>query len=219
VEGHQVNYNTEVLKLQGKLLLIGAMMDTIRQKQIVVVLVIDATGDNTITCYKIDSDYLQQRILDYLPVENSQERQPPSSEPQESLEQPAGETINPPQKVIDLQSVFPPKQLPPPKQNPKTKPKAKKTPQETKDITDEDLLQEFNEFWKRYPKKKAKQAALRAWMKLKPSYDLIFKIWEALDKQKASYDWKKDRGKFIPYPATWLNQGRWEDKLDVELED
>ena len=25
--------------------------------------------------------------------------------------------------------------------------------------------------------------------------------------------WKKDSGRFVPYPATWLNNRRWEDEL------
>lgn len=31
-------------------------------------------------------------------------------------------------------------------------------------------------------------------------------LWQ----DKATYGWKEG-GKFIPMPATWLNQGRWED--------
>jgi len=32
--------------------------------------------------------------------------------------------------------------------------------------------------------------------------------------QKATEQWRKDNGQFIPHPQTWLNQRRWED--DVE---
>ena len=36
----------------------------------------------------------------------------------------------------------------------------------------------------------------------------------ALEAQKKSEDWLKDKGQFIPYPTTWLNQGRWEDEVE-----
>ena len=35
----------------------------------------------------------------------------------------------------------------------------------------------------------------------------------AVEAQKASTQWTKDNGQFIPNPATWLNQGRWEDEV------
>lgn len=34
----------------------------------------------------------------------------------------------------------------------------------------------------------------------------------ALERQKRSRDWTKEGGQFVPYPATWLNQRRWEDE-------
>ena len=35
----------------------------------------------------------------------------------------------------------------------------------------------------------------------------------AIALQKNSQQWKKDNGQYIPNPATWLNQGRWEDEV------
>lgn len=69
----------------------------------------------------------------------------------------------------------------------------------------------FDEFWKVYPKKVAKAQALKAWSKLKPDADLQQVILNALERQKQSAQWQKDNGQFIPYPATWLNNYRWED--------
>ncbi len=69
----------------------------------------------------------------------------------------------------------------------------------------------FSEFWQAYPRKTAKQAALKAWNKLKPDADLQQTILSALEQQKRSVQWQKDGGQFIPYPATWLNGRRWED--------
>ena len=69
----------------------------------------------------------------------------------------------------------------------------------------------FADFWKQYPKKVAKPAAEKAWRKLKPSGQMHADLLAGLKKQKASDQWQKDGGKFIPHPATWLNQRRWED--------
>lgn len=66
----------------------------------------------------------------------------------------------------------------------------------------------FVEFWSAYPKKVGKGAAESAWKKLKPPAD---KCMAALATQKNSVDWKKENGQYIPNPATWINQRRWED--------
>jgi len=78
------------------------------------------------------------------------------------------------------------------------------------------LLASFNIFYKAYPKRKARRDAERAWIKLNPDSSLTDSIMTALEKQKVSKDWLKDNGKFIPYPATWLNDRRWEDELPEE---
>lgn len=39
----------------------------------------------------------------------------------------------------------------------------------------------------------------------------------ALAEQKASEEWQREGGKFIPYPATWLRGGRWEDEVSASL--
>ena len=38
----------------------------------------------------------------------------------------------------------------------------------------------------------------------------------ALEQQRQSHDWQKEGGRYIPYPATWLNQGRWEDEVGID---
>lgn len=72
----------------------------------------------------------------------------------------------------------------------------------------------FNEFWEEYPKKRAKEYARKAWMKLKPTEVLFNKIMTSVRAAKTSVDWTKDNGQFIPNPASWLNGGRWEDDLE-----
>lgn len=75
----------------------------------------------------------------------------------------------------------------------------------------------FDLFYKSYPKKKGKDEALKAWLKLKPSEDLIKKIMNSLEAQKQQPDWSKESGQYIPHPATWLNRKRWEDEIKVSV--
>lgn len=67
----------------------------------------------------------------------------------------------------------------------------------------------FLMFWREYPRKTGKGAAWDAWRKLQPP---IADALAALAWQRQSADWRKDNGAFIPHPATYLNQRRWEDE-------
>lgn len=73
----------------------------------------------------------------------------------------------------------------------------------------------FDIFYKAYPKHKGKVAALKAFKKLKPDQALLDEILKALEWQKQQEEWKKDRGQFIPNPATYLNGRRWEDEKEA----
>ena len=73
----------------------------------------------------------------------------------------------------------------------------------------------FDEFWSAYPRKVAKPEALKAWIKIKPDAETLAAIMAGLAAAKQSRDWTKDDGQFIPHPATWLNQRRWEDQLET----
>lgn len=73
--------------------------------------------------------------------------------------------------------------------------------------------QRFDQFWERYPKKKSKGAAEKAWVKIGPDDLLTKRIMAGLEKARASPEWKKDNGQFIPYPASWLNAKGWEDEF------
>ncbi len=72
----------------------------------------------------------------------------------------------------------------------------------------------FDRFWSAYPKKKDKQDAMKAWRKLAPDMDLCRKMSAALAQQKTTDEWTRERGRYIPYPASWLNGRRWEDEPD-----
>lgn len=91
---------------------------------------------------------------------------------------------------------------------------------ENEDVSEDtekvDLVAErFKVFWKAYPRKSGKGGAEKAWKKIAPSQKLFDEIMAALDAAKKCDQWKKDNGQFIPYPATWLNQKRWEDEYGV----
>jgi len=77
------------------------------------------------------------------------------------------------------------------------------------------LVDNFNEFWQAYPKKRAKDDAMKAFAKRKPDRDLLDRMLTAIEAQKRSDDWLKENGQFIPYPATWLNDARWMDERTV----
>ena len=70
----------------------------------------------------------------------------------------------------------------------------------------------FEEFWKSYPRRVGKQAAWKVWRTLKFDDQHIQRVIQAVETQKTWHAWTKDGGQFIPYPATWLNQRRWEDE-------
>ena len=71
----------------------------------------------------------------------------------------------------------------------------------------------FDAFWSVYPKKTGKEAARKAFKKIpKSAHPLLVPAVEA---QKKSRQWTEDNGRFIPNPATWLNQGRWEDEVQT----
>jgi len=70
----------------------------------------------------------------------------------------------------------------------------------------------FESFWKEYPKKVGKGAALKAWGRIRPSNGTREGILAAVRTQKTWEQWTKDNGQYIPNPATWLNQKRWEDE-------
>jgi hypothetical protein len=70
----------------------------------------------------------------------------------------------------------------------------------------------FARFWEAYPKKVGKGDAERAWKKVTKPAETLGAILDALRWQCVSRQWTKDGGQYIPNPATYLNQRRWEDE-------
>jgi len=81
-----------------------------------------------------------------------------------------------------------------------------------KNVKKEETDALFDLFWLNYPNKKGKEAAKKAWRKIKEPLKVIERMKVTLPLQSQSEAWIKNNGQFIPHPATYLNQGRWEDE-------
>jgi hypothetical protein len=84
-----------------------------------------------------------------------------------------------------------------------------------KPLRSNDLDDGFEEFWNCYPKKVGKEAARKSWTKYKSNFSLT-SVLLALQWQIESDQWRRNDGQFIPNPATYLNQGRWQDQQPIE---
>ncbi|MDP3537443.1 MAG: hypothetical protein Q8S26_01930 [Azonexus sp.] len=80
------------------------------------------------------------------------------------------------------------------------------------------VCEDFAIFWKAYPRKVGKADAAKVFGRLNLSGDLLETIMLGLAAQKASPDWLKEGGKFIPHPAKWLNGRRWEDEAQIAVQ-
>lgn len=71
----------------------------------------------------------------------------------------------------------------------------------------------FDDFWEAYPKKRSKTDAERAWKKLNPDEQLQQTIIAAVILATTQdFEWTKNEGQYIPYPASWLRGKRWLDE-------
>ena len=80
-------------------------------------------------------------------------------------------------------------------------------------------MDEFEEFWKNYPKKVAKADARKAWQQTKTVRPELSKLIMAIQLHCRTEQWMRNSGTYIPYPATWLRGERWDDELEVKLPD
>ena len=67
----------------------------------------------------------------------------------------------------------------------------------------------FEQFWHEYPSKIGKKKAFTSFKAVKVDVEVLI---DAIQKQKETSQWKSG---YIPHPATWLNQGRWEDDVEA----
>ena len=83
-------------------------------------------------------------------------------------------------------------------------------------IQNETILEKFERFYNAYPKKKSRGKALNWFKKHRPESSLVDTMLESLEKQKLTIDWQKQNGRYIPYPATWLNARGWENEVSPQ---
>lgn len=81
------------------------------------------------------------------------------------------------------------------------------------------MVDEFETFWKAYPRKIAKAEARKAWKQTEGIRPEIQKLISAVTIACKTEQWIKNNGTFIPHAATWLRGERWEDVHEVSLPD
>lgn len=77
----------------------------------------------------------------------------------------------------------------------------------------------FKRFYEAYPKKRSRGDAFKAWQQTATKRPATEQILKALAVLKASQDWRRDGGQYIPYPASWLRAWGWDDVPEVDLGD
>jgi hypothetical protein len=70
----------------------------------------------------------------------------------------------------------------------------------------------FDHWYDAYPRKRARGDALRAWTVAWDDLPSVRRMLEVLDAQKRSTEWADVQ--WIPYPATYLRDRRWEDEIE-----
>jgi hypothetical protein len=74
---------------------------------------------------------------------------------------------------------------------------------------------DFEKFYSAYPKKKNRGDAEKAWKSAKP---VLADVLKALEWQRLQPDWVKDKGQFIPYPASYIRAKGWLDEIQSTVE-
>lgn len=90
--------------------------------------------------------------------------------------------------------------------------KTKEKKEEKKELKHESEAA-FDLFWEQYPRKVKKQQAREAFEKVSVSLDVLL---GALSRQKETSQWQEDGGRYVPYPAAWLQGRRWEDEISQQ---
>lgn len=87
--------------------------------------------------------------------------------------------------------------------------------------TETEALPGFDRFWSVWPKtfrKEAKSECRKAWVKAKAEADTE-RVVAHVERLKASPNWLKDNGQFVPAPLVYINQRRWDGAEDAAVND
>ena len=71
----------------------------------------------------------------------------------------------------------------------------------------------FDDWWKQYPKKVGKLDAQKAYRAAIKQGATPQALLDGLERYNANWKAKSTELQYIPYPASWLRKGRWEDEL------
>lgn len=83
---------------------------------------------------------------------------------------------------------------------------------------DDTYTADFLEFWAVYPKKVGKGDAFRKWQTIVKSQKNKELVIHSVETHKRSDRWKEEGGKYIPNPATFLHQRRFDDEVQTTEE-
>jgi hypothetical protein len=76
----------------------------------------------------------------------------------------------------------------------------------------EEAERRFKAFYSAYPRKIAPDAARKAFDKRKVTDELLAQMLAAIEAQGLAAKCKAGDARFVCHPATWLNEGRWQDE-------
>ena len=69
---------------------------------------------------------------------------------------------------------------------------------------------EFTRFYAEYPRKVGRPSAVKAFVKLNPDAALVDRMITAIERQGLAQRCQRGETRFVPHPARWLNDERWE---------
>ena len=83
-----------------------------------------------------------------------------------------------------------------------------------KKINKKEILNTFEEFWKKYPRKINKKKCFILYIKLIKDHNMIMKWLDDYIKKREN-EWVEKI--YIPHATTWLNWERWKDDIENEI--
>jgi hypothetical protein len=82
-----------------------------------------------------------------------------------------------------------------------------------KAVIDGETLPKFERFYKAYPRKVDRKAALIEFARINPSDDLVDTMISAIKAQGLREKFDRGEHRFVPHPSTWLHKARWNDEV------
>lgn len=75
----------------------------------------------------------------------------------------------------------------------------------------------FEKVFSAFPNRANRAKAWRRWQRIKPDDAVCVAMLAAIDAQRRTPKWRKDRGQFVPEFATWLRNRGWLDDVGVSI--